>query len=106
MVKSSLSLLVALTFGMVACASSFDETSIEHFDIERPFPDKQRCVPEVFIKEYRPFVLVSYKLDSSVSRELDDNLLVGGVDGDKSFQRLEFCFASAEYGCSSSVQSS
>ncbi|KAG0093055.1 hypothetical protein BGZ93_009885 [Podila epicladia] len=106
MVKSSLSFLVALAFGMVACASSFDETPIELFDIQRPVPDKQRCVPEVFIKEYRPFVLVSYKLDSSVSRELDENLLVGGVDGDKSFQRLEFCFASTEYGCSSSVQSS
>ncbi|KAG0331388.1 hypothetical protein BG000_010961 [Podila horticola] len=109
MVKSSLSLFVALALGMVACASSFDEAPIENFDsndIEFPCPERQRCVPEVFIKEYRPFVLVSYKLESRVSRELDDNILVGGVDGDKSFQQLEFCFASTEYGCSSTVQSS
>ncbi|KAG0030230.1 hypothetical protein BGZ81_002938 [Podila clonocystis] len=106
MVKSSLSIFVALAFGMVTCASSFAETPIENADIKNPWHDQQHCVPEVFIKEYRPFVLVSSKLESRVSRELDDNLLVGGVDGDKSFQQLEFCFASTEYGCSSSVQSS
>ncbi|KAF9199635.1 hypothetical protein BGZ59_003845, partial [Podila verticillata] len=104
MVKSSLSLLVALAFSMIAYASSFDETDID-FEIQ-PYPVRPRCVPESFIKEYRPFILTSYKLESPVSRELDDNLLVGGVDGDKSFQQLEFCFASTEYGCSSTVQSS
>ncbi|KAF9437600.1 hypothetical protein BGZ76_000124 [Entomortierella beljakovae] len=57
------------------------------------------CVPGVSIKEYHPFYLKSSKLDSMVSKMRDDNLLVGGVNGNKNFAQLELCVVSSDHGC-------
>jgi len=59
----------------------------------------------VTLKEYNPFNLKSYNLKSLVSKEIDDSVIVGGVDGDKDFQQLELCIVSSEYGCNTTIPS-
>ncbi|KAF9378781.1 hypothetical protein CPB97_009325 [Podila verticillata] len=63
------------------------------------------CVPETSIREYHPFQLKSSNLNTQVSKELDGDMLVGGVNGNKNFQQLEMCIVSSDYGCSSTIQS-
>ncbi|KAF9961659.1 hypothetical protein BGZ70_008232, partial [Mortierella alpina] len=64
-----------------------------------------QCVPETSIKEYRPFTLLSSKLDTFVSRPFNFPFLVGGVTGSKAFQQLEFCIVSTEHECSKTIDS-
>ncbi|KAF9437599.1 hypothetical protein BGZ76_000123 [Entomortierella beljakovae] len=75
---------IALTIIITTVASAFPLSS---------------CVPGVTVKEYHPFYLRSSKLDSMVSKMVDDNLLVGGVNGNKNFAQLEFCIVSSDHGC-------
>ncbi|KAF9105080.1 hypothetical protein BGX27_009818 [Mortierella sp. AM989] len=58
-----------------------------------------KCLPDTNIKEYHPFYLKSYKLDSYVSKEIEHDRLVGGINGNKNFQQLELCVVSSEHGC-------
>ncbi|KAF9380513.1 hypothetical protein CPB97_008289 [Podila verticillata] len=65
-----------------------------------------QCVPEVDIREYHPFQLKSWNLDSFLSKHLKSNLLVGGFKyGNKNFEQLEFCIVSSDYGCSTTIES-
>ncbi|KAF9430261.1 hypothetical protein BGZ94_007713, partial [Podila epigama] len=72
----------------------------------RPSMGDNGCVPETSIKEYHPFYLKSFNLNTLVSKHRDHNLLVGGVSGDKNFEQLELCVVSSDLGCSSEIHSS
>jgi len=63
------------------------------------------CVPETTIREYHPFLLKSSNLDTYVSKMRIDNILVGGIQGNKNFQELELCIVSSEYGCNAEIKS-
>ncbi|KAF9308706.1 hypothetical protein BG003_010713, partial [Podila horticola] len=89
------------------------ETSHQSFRLEAPetvnknvesFSDNQ-CVPETSIREYHPFLLKSSNLDTYVSKMRVDNIIVGGIIGNKNFQELELCIASSEYGCNAEIKS-
>ncbi|KAG0250211.1 hypothetical protein BG011_008577, partial [Mortierella polycephala] len=57
------------------------------------------------IKEYHPFNLKSSKLNSLVSKFIDDYVIVGGVNGDRNLQPLEMCIVSSDYGCDAHIPS-
>ncbi|KAG0093059.1 hypothetical protein BGZ93_009889 [Podila epicladia] len=61
------------------------------------------CLPDTLIKEYNPFQLFSYNLDNYVSKKVGNNLLVGGLTGDKSFQQLQFCIVSSDRACTTTA---
>ncbi|KAG0093058.1 hypothetical protein BGZ93_009888 [Podila epicladia] len=82
------------------------------FDLQRSerineieFSGPNQCVPETTIREYHPFLLKSTNLDTYVSKEREENILVGGVANNKNFQQLELCIVSSDYGCSSKIHS-
>ncbi|KAF9213575.1 hypothetical protein BGZ59_005155 [Podila verticillata] len=106
MVKLSLSFLpVAAAFTVASAAPFLDQQSaIENFDL-RNF-ETNECISEALIKEYHPFQLWSGHLSSIVSRQLDDNVLVAGINGDKTLQQLEFCVVTDDKECSTEVSSS
>jgi len=58
-----------------------------------------RCVPGTTLKEYHPFYLESVDLESLVSKKTDSQVLVGGIRGNKNFERLELCIVSSTYEC-------
>lgn len=58
-----------------------------------------RCIPETLVKEYQAFELKSFALKSLVSREPSNNLLVGGLRGNKNLQQLQFCIVSTDLEC-------
>ncbi|KAF9359500.1 hypothetical protein BGX34_008324 [Mortierella sp. NVP85] len=59
----------------------------------------ERCVPGTTLKEYHPFYLESVDLESLVSKKTDSQVLVGGIRGNKNFERLELCIVSSTYEC-------
>lgn len=61
--------------------------------------DLNRCISGVHIKEYQTFQLESSALRSFVSKERDDDILVGGVKNSKNFQQLEMCIVSTNGEC-------
>ncbi|KAG0030227.1 hypothetical protein BGZ81_002935 [Podila clonocystis] len=67
--------------------------------------ESNHCVPETSIREYHPFLLKSSNLHTLVSKMRDDNILVGGIPGNKNFEELELCIASSEYGCNAKIRS-
>ncbi|KAG0343833.1 hypothetical protein BG004_004968 [Podila humilis] len=68
--------------------------------------DDNQCVPEVSVKEYRPFLLKSSNLNTLVSKEAQCDLIVGGPKkSNKNFQQLELCVVSSDYGCSTEIKS-
>ncbi|KAF9278005.1 hypothetical protein BGZ74_003206, partial [Mortierella antarctica] len=58
-----------------------------------------RCLPQTDIKEYQSFELLSHELDTYVSKKFGSTRLVGGVNGDKNLQKLEFCIVSSDHHC-------
>ncbi|KAG0204384.1 hypothetical protein BGX28_003636 [Mortierella sp. GBA30] len=64
-----------------------------------------QCVPETSIKEYHPFELKSSKLNSIISKKIQSNLIVGGVNGNKNYEQLEMCIVSSGYGCDKTIKS-
>ncbi|KAG0084862.1 hypothetical protein BGZ93_000952 [Podila epicladia] len=58
-----------------------------------------RCLPHADIREYQSFELLSHELDTYVSKKFDSTRLVGGVNGDKNLQQLEFCIVSSDHHC-------
>lgn len=42
---------------------------------------------------------MSHELDTYVSKKFDSTRLVGGVNGDKNLQKLEFCIVSSDHHC-------
>ncbi|KAG0033855.1 hypothetical protein BGZ82_005967 [Podila clonocystis] len=75
------------------------ETGGVHIATKDRSDNGEKCLPDTLIKEYNPFQLFSYDLDNYVSRKVDTNLLVGGRNGDKSFQQLQFCVVSSDRAC-------
>ncbi|KAG0029390.1 hypothetical protein BGZ82_007977 [Podila clonocystis] len=67
--------------------------------------EPNHCVPETSIREYHPFLLKSSNLDTFVSKMRVDNIIVGGIPGNKNFEELELCIASSEYGCNAEIRS-
>ncbi|KAG0343834.1 hypothetical protein BG004_004969, partial [Podila humilis] len=65
---------------------------------ENSLGDNQ-CIPEVDVREYESFQLRSTALKTLVSKLPDMFEIVGGVDGDKNFQQLEFCIVSTDGPC-------
>ncbi|KAF9271744.1 hypothetical protein BGZ88_005675 [Linnemannia elongata] len=94
MVKISLSLaaLVATVVSAVPCS----QTSMQrnHF-----YNGPNECIPETTILEYQSFLLKSSNLNTIVSRYVDDDLLVGGINGNKNFEQLEMCIVSTDAPC-------
>jgi len=68
--------------------------------------EANECISDALIKEYRPFQLWSAHLSSIVSRQRYDNVLIAGVNGDKSLQQLEFCVVTDDKECSTEIPSS
>ncbi|KAG0324182.1 hypothetical protein BG004_003524 [Podila humilis] len=65
-----------------------------------------QCVPEVSVKEYRPFLLKSSNLNTLVSKPVNNDLIVGGPkSADKNYKQLELCVVSSDYGCSTGIKS-
>jgi hypothetical protein len=59
-----------------------------------------QCLPNTAgIQEYKSFQLLSHELGTYVSKKLDGSQLVGGVEGDKSLEKLEFCAVSSDHHC-------
>ncbi|KAF9375330.1 hypothetical protein CPC16_000784 [Podila verticillata] len=106
MVRLSLSFLsVAAAFTVASAAPFLDQQSaIENFGL-RNF-ETNECISEALIKEYHSFQLWSGHLSSIVSRQFDDNVLVAGINGDKTLQQLEFCVVTDDKECSTEVSSS
>ncbi|KAF9333855.1 hypothetical protein BG006_003059 [Podila minutissima] len=101
MVKITFSLLsIAAVVASVVSASSCVQDTFEGFDSDyRGGNLGNKCLPSGNVKEYETFQLKSWNLNSMVSKELDDNILVGGVSGNKNFQELELCVVSTEGEC-------
>ncbi|KAG0343831.1 hypothetical protein BG004_004966 [Podila humilis] len=105
MVKFTLLAIVAAV-ASVSSAAPYRQSALEGFDSRAPRPALgNQCVSGVTLKEYHTFNLKSYNLNSLVSKELDENLVVGGKSGDKNFQELELCVVSSEYGCDNAIKS-
>ncbi|KAG0093056.1 hypothetical protein BGZ93_009886 [Podila epicladia] len=101
MVKITFSLLsVAAVVASVVSASSCGQETFQGFDSDyRGGSRGNRCIPGVSVKEYQTFQLKSWNLQSMVSKELGDDILVGGVRGNKNFQELELCVVSSDAEC-------
>ncbi|KAG0030229.1 hypothetical protein BGZ81_002937 [Podila clonocystis] len=69
----------------------------------QPRDGQNKYVPDVALKEYRPFHLKSYNLNSLVSKGLDSDIIIDGVNGNKDFQELDLCVVSRAYGCSTGI---
>ncbi|KAF9195671.1 hypothetical protein BGZ50_003841 [Haplosporangium sp. Z 11] len=103
MVKLMLSFVaIAAMAATVTTAAPFTLQSMRHFF--NPAVHNE-CIPETTIKEYHPFNLKSWKLNSLVSKEINDNVIVGGVNGDQNLQQLEMCIVSSDYGCNANIPS-
>ncbi|KAI9239348.1 MAG: hypothetical protein BYD32DRAFT_411580 [Podila humilis] len=101
---SVLFLAVATAFAVASAVPFLDQQRvIENFGL-RDNLEASECI--TVIKEYHPFQLWSTHLSSFVSRELDDNVLVGGIDGDKNLRQLEFCVVTDDRECSTDIPSS
>ncbi|KAF8924759.1 hypothetical protein BGZ47_003717 [Haplosporangium gracile] len=94
MVKISLSLtaLVATVVSAVPCS----QTSMHHSHF---YNEPNQCIPETTILEYQSFLLQSSNLNTIVSRYVDDDLLVGGINGNKELEQLEMCIVSTDAPC-------
>ena len=65
-----------------------------------------QCAPETSICDYCPFQLKRSNLNSVLSKHIKSDLLVSGFpNGNKTFEQLEFCIVSSDYGCSTTIQS-
>ncbi|CAO3568698.1 unnamed protein product [Mortierella alpina] len=59
-----------------------------------------RCIANTTnVNEYKSFRLLSHELGTYVSKKLDGSHLVGGVEGDKNLETLEFCAVSSDHHC-------
>ncbi|KAI9234772.1 MAG: hypothetical protein BYD32DRAFT_422750 [Podila humilis] len=104
MVKITLSLLsVAAIVATVVSASPYRHEGFYSHSRSNVYQGDNGCVPGVTLKEYRPFNLKSYNLKSLISKEIDDDIIVGGVNGNKDFQQLELCIVSSDYDCSTTI---
>ncbi|KFH65882.1 hypothetical protein MVEG_07985 [Podila verticillata NRRL 6337] len=90
MVRLSLSLLATAFAAVASAAPLFAQQSFKKITSD------PRCLPGTSIKEYQSFELLSHELDTYVSRKIDGSRLVGGVNGDKNLQKLEFCIVSSD----------
>ncbi|KAG0331389.1 hypothetical protein BG000_010962 [Podila horticola] len=101
MVKITFSLLsIAAVVASVASASSCSQDTFEGFDSDyRGGKSGNKCLPSGTVKEYQTFELSSWNLNSIVSKEIDDNIVVGGIRGNKMFQELELCVVSTDGEC-------
>ncbi|KAG0013503.1 hypothetical protein BGZ81_000994 [Podila clonocystis] len=78
----------------------------QRFDIVEPYEANEetesfdnQCVPGISIREYHPFMLKSALLNSIVSKEIDSNLVVGGIEDDKDLKQIELCIVSKDRPC-------
>ncbi|KAG0029394.1 hypothetical protein BGZ82_007981 [Podila clonocystis] len=98
MVKITISLLsIAAVVASVVSASSCAQDT---FDSDYRGGNRgNKCLPSGSVKEYQTFQLKSWNLQSIVSKERDDNILVAGIPGNKMFQELELCVVSTDGEC-------
>ncbi|KAF9950617.1 hypothetical protein BGZ65_006504 [Modicella reniformis] len=79
------------------------------FDIMEPTYSVRRepnqCMPGTSVKEYHPFLLESVRLRSPVSKKVNKDLVVGGVNDNKNFDQLELCIVSTTFGCDKFIPS-
>ncbi|KAG0331390.1 hypothetical protein BG000_010963 [Podila horticola] len=93
MVKITLSLLSVAFVASLVSASPYRQ---ERFEL---------C-PGVTVKEYQSFHLKSASLKSYISKELDSDYIVGGINGNKDIQELELCVVSTDGECNPSYPTS
>ncbi|KAG0041758.1 hypothetical protein BGZ83_001354 [Gryganskiella cystojenkinii] len=102
MVKIALSLLSIAAVVAAVSASSCVQETFENFDYNL---GDNKCIYDSAIKEYQTFQVKSVNLNSIVSKERDDDIVVGGITGgDKMFQELELCVVSSEAECNPAYQ--
>ncbi|KAF9307630.1 hypothetical protein BG003_000428 [Podila horticola] len=93
MVRLSLTFLPVAIFAIVSAAPFYAQQPFEEADFD------SRCLPGSSVVENQAFRLLSYELDTYVSRKVRGDYLVAGVTGDKTLQQLEFCVVSADMEC-------
>ncbi|KAG0095238.1 hypothetical protein BGZ93_006148 [Podila epicladia] len=93
MVRLALTFLPVAIFAFVSATPFYSQQPFDEIDVD------SRCLPGSSIVENQAFRLLSYELDTFVSRKLGGKLLVGGVIGDKTLQQLQFCVVSADMEC-------
>ncbi|KAF9324310.1 hypothetical protein BG006_000676 [Podila minutissima] len=93
MVRLALTFLPVAIFALVSAAPFYSQQPFKEIDFD------SRCLPGSSIVENQAFRLLSYELDTYVSRKLGGKHLVGGVTGDKTLQQLQFCVVSADMEC-------
>ncbi|KAG0014928.1 hypothetical protein BGZ82_001588, partial [Podila clonocystis] len=93
MVRLFLPLLATALAAVASAAPIFSQQPFKTTD------DAPQCLPGTDIKEYQSFELLSHELDTYVSKKIGSTRLVGGVNGDKNLQKLEFCIVSSDHHC-------
>ncbi|KAF9213574.1 hypothetical protein BGZ59_005154 [Podila verticillata] len=97
MVKLSLSFLSVVVFAIVSATPFTVQQPFTKFDLTTA--QHQVCLPETSIKEYETFRIQSYALGSFLSMELEYNVVVGGINGNKYFHPLDICIVSTGTEC-------
>ncbi|KAF9325211.1 hypothetical protein BG006_011281 [Podila minutissima] len=92
MVRLSLSFLATAFAAVASAAPVYTQLAFKKIA-------DARCLPQTDIKEYQSFELLSHELDTYVSKKFGSTRLVGGVNGDKNMQKLEFCIVSSDHHC-------
>ncbi|KAF9213573.1 hypothetical protein BGZ59_005153 [Podila verticillata] len=88
--------MVRLSLSLLSAATVIALTAATPYYGQHRFSSHYKCLPDTQIKEYHPFQLFSYHLDTYVSKKIGTNLLVGGINGDKTFQQLQLCAVSLD----------
>ncbi|KAG0357096.1 hypothetical protein BGX24_006285 [Mortierella sp. AD032] len=93
MVRLSLFFLSTTIFAFASAAPLYSQHLFK-------ITSEARCISNTTsIKEYKSFRLLSHELGTFVSMKLDGSQLVGGVEGDTSLKKLEFCAVSSDHHC-------
>ncbi|KAI8597058.1 hypothetical protein EDD21DRAFT_228891 [Dissophora ornata] len=104
MVKINLS-FVAMAAMVATAATAAPCSQRPMAPILRDVEPNQR-IPGTTIKEYHPFFLRSYNLDSFISVLEDERLVVAGFrDGNGDFPQLKLCIVSSDSDCNPDIPS-
>ncbi|KAF9373295.1 hypothetical protein CPB97_000669 [Podila verticillata] len=97
--------MVRLSLSFLSVASAFAVASAAPFFAQQPFTSRPRsdaqCLRDSSINEYQSFKLWSRELQTYLSGKFTSDRIIGGVDGDKNLEQIEFCAVSSDYECDS-----
>ncbi|KAF8982375.1 hypothetical protein BGZ52_001918 [Haplosporangium bisporale] len=97
--------MVRLSLSFLSVASAFAVASAAPFFSQQPFTGRPisdaQCLRDSSINEYQSFKLWSRELQTYLSGKSTSDRLVGGVNGDKNLEQIEFCAVSSDDECDS-----